>query len=208
MSGRITGEVLEEKKSDKDPQREDVEAKLEASRQTGCEEKMKDGGDEISSESSTSSSEDSDDEMKASGNSESGTNIKHKFKAVVDTVTRERIDSLSPEQCIERLRNADLQMLPNLKIKLRQKDRHWTEEFLDLGGLQLLFDKLEVLGDSRMKELIDVLMISECIQCVKAIVYSKLGREFLMAHAENLNSLVKSESMLPSYMPREQGWPV
>lgn len=207
MSGRITGEVLEETRSDKDPQREDVEAKLEASRQTGYEEDMTDGSDEKSSESSTSSSEDSDGEME-DVKSESDAYSKHKFKAAVGTITRDKIDSLSPEECIEHLKNADLQLLPNLKMKLRQNHRHWNETFLDLDGLQLLFDKLEVLGDSRMKGLIDVLMISECIECVKAIMYSKLGREYLIAHGENLNRLVKGESILSCYMPREQSWPV
>lgn len=162
--------------------------------------------DEKSSESSVSESEDSTNTgvNETNGTKEEGdvpTKSKWKKKnpllkmqsKVMDAITGENIDNLSPEVCIGLLKNANLKFLSNLNRKLKQNDKTWNGEFLDLNGAQALLDLVDALGVRRVTQLSDALLLLECVQCVKTIMNSKMGLAYLVENGADLNRLVRGK---------------
>lgn len=161
---------------------------------------------EKSSESSVSESEDSTNTgvNEANGTKEGGdvpTKSKWKKKnpllkmqsKVMDAITGENIDTLSPEVCIGLLKNANLKFLSNLNRKLKQNNKTWNGEFLDLNGAQALLDLVDALGVRRVTQLSDALLLLECVQCVKTIMNSKMGLAYLVENGADLNRLVRGK---------------
>ena len=120
--------------------------------------------------------------------------LKKMQSKLLDAITYQNFESFTPEACIDLMKNANLKFLSSLNKKLKQKNKEWNEEFLDLNGAQGLLDLVDTLGIRRVTQLSDALLLLECIQCIKTIMNSKTGLGYLVEHGPDLNRLVRGES--------------
>ena len=122
---------------------------------------------------------------------------KHPFKKmqskIMDVMSHQNFDSMSPEVCIDFLRSPSLKLLSALNRKLKQNDAEWKESFLDQSGSEALLDLVDTLGIKRVTQLADALLLLECVSCVKSIMNSKMGLAYLVEHGASLNRLVKGK---------------
>lgn len=67
-----------------------------------------------------------------------------------------------------------------LMHRLKTADQHWIEQFLSMGGLTAIFDALEAMGTQGFSSITDALKQLECVACVKAVMNSKFGLDFII----------------------------
>ena len=99
-------------------------------------------------------------------------------------------DDANPEICVQefyRCRN-----LPSLRKILRKADTGWMTEFVENGGLAAIFESLSALGKREVKTLANVLPMLECVECLKAVMNSEQGLDYIVRSSgdEFVNKLV------------------
>lgn len=177
---------------------------VDAPSSTKLENQIMQNKDESTSDSSSTDSEVLEGESKNTAGDtvpkENGeTKTVHKRKnplkkiqsKLLDAIHFQNFDSLSPEVCIDLMKSANLKFLSNLNKKLKQNNKAWNEEFLELNGARGLLDLVETLGIRRVTQLSDALLLLECVQCIKTIMNSKMGLAHLVEHGADLNRLVR-----------------
>ncbi len=88
------------------------------------------------------------------------------------------LDETDPESCVRQFYRC--RQLPVLRKALRHADQAWMEEFLEWGGLVAIFDALSALAKKRMHSVIDAIPQLECVECLKAVMNSPYGLEFMI----------------------------
>ena len=71
-----------------------------------------------------------------------------------------------------------------VKNRLRTADEAWIESFLEHGGLSAIFDALETLGEKGFSSLSDALKQLDCVACIKAVMNSQVGLDFIIHYPE------------------------
>ena len=113
---------------------------------------------------------------------------------ILDALSHQNFDSYTPAICIDFLKSPNLKLLSSLNKKLKHNIKEWNEEFLQLQGSDVLMDIVDTLGYKRVTQLSDALLLLESIECIKALMNSKMGLKYLVQHGEYLKKLVKGES--------------
>lgn len=77
-----------------------------------------------------------------------------------------------------------------VKQRLISADREWMESFLQQGGLFTLFETLQSLGESEIAKIVDVIKILDCVGCIKAVMNSQIGLEYIIQSSEKFVNLM------------------
>lgn len=115
------------------------------------------------------------------------------FKRVTETLHHVDFETCDPAICVDLLKAPSIQLLGGLKKKFKNAAREWVDGFLDHGGLDALLDCVDVLGCRRMNQLSDALLILECVACIKSIMNSKQGLEYLAENESYIRKLTKGK---------------
>ncbi|XP_028397616.1 inverted formin-2-like [Dendronephthya gigantea] len=133
---------------------------------------------------------------------------------------KQEIESLAeadPELCIRLITKPTVQNYAGIKSRIQKCTLEWMEEFLKLGGLEALFLSLERLSDKSVCSFVDAFIQLEAVQCIKAVMNSKAGLEYMIESQnftrelttvlDNQNTMVKKQvfellSALCLYCPR------
>ena len=99
--------------------------------------------------------------------------------ALVDSNTGQ-FSNIEPELCISLLRLPSLKNFSALHPKLVKCSTEWMLEFLNLGGLDVLLNALEILSVRLSSSnchvtFMDAFVALECVQCAKAVLNSQAG---------------------------------
>lgn len=92
------------------------------------------------------------------------------------------LDGADPELCITLLHRG--QHFTSLKNILKKADQEWMEGFLEHGGLSAIFDALQTLAEKGFSSLTDALRQLECVACIKAVMNSQVGLDFIIHFPE------------------------
>lgn len=107
-------------------------------------------------------------------------NLVKKDKPPSESVTN--LEGADPELCITLLHRA--QHFTSLKNVLKKADSTWMEGFLEQGGLSAIFDALQILAEKGFASLTDALRQLECVGCIKAVMNSQVGLDFIIHYPE------------------------
>ena len=114
-----------------------------------------------------------------------------------DAPTSERnLEGVDPELLISISRQPSFANYSGLRSKLANCDETWMQEFLDRGGVTLLFDALVVLNDRSMAKLTDAILVLECVLCLKRILQSNAGMNYMITNPAVSKNLVLGKLIL------------
>ena len=106
------------------------------------------------------------------------------------------IASADPEICVNLLSRPSAKTYADLNVRLRQCSRDWLLRFLDARGLDVLMDSIDVMSAKRVTALADALTLLECVTCVKSIMNSKVGMEFLTTNHSLIGKFIRGRYIL------------
>lgn len=89
---------------------------------------------------------------------------------------------VSPEFCVRLLRFPSVQTYCGIHNKLKSSSNDWILEFLENNGMEVLLDALEKL--SSLKLFFDAVMLLECASCIKTVMNSKTGLDFMVGNRD------------------------
>ena len=92
------------------------------------------------------------------------------------------LEGADPELCISLFQRG--LNISGLKQRLRSADVEWMESFLEHGGLSSIFDALDVLGERGFNSLKDALRQLNCVACIKAVMNSEVGLNFIIHYPD------------------------
>lgn len=94
----------------------------------------------------------------------------------------ERFDEWDPELSIQLLKIPSLANYSGFRKLIENAKSSWMEDFLEGDGLAVLFDRLEKLSTGF--GITNALFQSEVAYAIRAVVNSKIGLEYLLAHRQ------------------------
>ena len=99
---------------------------------------------------------------------------------------------VSAELCVRLLSSSCLRNFSGLKAKLQTSSEKWIAEFLNEGGMEVLFQALERLsrGGGKMA-FVEAFMQLECVNCIKAVMNSKQGLDSMVQNSALVRNLVE-----------------
>ncbi|EDV24621.1 uncharacterized protein TRIADDRAFT_25061 [Trichoplax adhaerens] len=102
------------------------------------------------------------------------------------------LDTATPELCLKLIRQPSVQNFTALKNFLSRCQQTWMIQFLEIEGLNVILEVLEILCDRGISSVIDAFIQLECVNCVKAIMNSSAGINYIINHRESSRMLVKA----------------
>ncbi|XP_076038925.1 inverted formin-2-like [Oratosquilla oratoria] len=102
------------------------------------------------------------------------------------------LSNWNPETCVTLLRMPCVTNYSGMMKLMEKAPKEWLEEFLDLDGLGVLFESLERLSDRGFSSIADALLQLECVRCVKAVMNSTTGLEYLVREHSYTRKLAKA----------------
>lgn len=115
----------------------------------------------------------------------------------VDNITS--LDEVSAELFVKFLRIPSAKNYSSLQKKLQNCTPEWMTEFLQINGLASLFEVIEKLSDRGFARFSDVFVQMECVRCVKAVMSSKTGLEYVAQSPESVYQLAKGMHVFPCH---------
>ena len=88
----------------------------------------------------------------------------------------------SPEFCVRLLKSPSVQNYHGIRSKLKSSSEDWITEFLDNDGMEVLLGALERLSSRKL--FVDAVVLLECTYCIKTVLNSKSGLQFMIANRE------------------------
>lgn len=85
-----------------------------------------------------------------------------------------------PEMSVGFLKLPSMRTYAALNKKLRSCDQTWMNGFLEASGLNALLEAVDSLSSKKLCQLTDAMMLLECVSCVREVMNSKMGLEFLL----------------------------
>ncbi len=85
-----------------------------------------------------------------------------------------------------------------LNRRLRQCDRTWMRDFLAADGLETLLDAVASISSRRVR-LEEALLLAECVSCVKSVLNSQVGLEYILQRHDHVAKLVKGNNICTMY---------
>ena len=89
----------------------------------------------------------------------------------------------SPDFCVRLLRFPSVQNYHGIQSKLKNSSTGWMAEFLESDGMEVLLQALETLS-TRKLFLDGAVMLLECARCIKTVMNSKAGLDFMIGHRD------------------------
>ncbi|KAK3594658.1 hypothetical protein CHS0354_003581 [Potamilus streckersoni] len=111
---------------------------------------------------------------------------------LLDAVLKQKLDDCSAEYFVQILNSPSAKIFSALRTKLRKNNQEWNQEFLELHGLDCLFNYVDVVGQRKVTQLSDALLLLECVECIKALMNSKIGMQYLVQHSNYVSKLTKA----------------
>ncbi|CAG5120636.1 unnamed protein product [Candidula unifasciata] len=102
------------------------------------------------------------------------------------------LDQSEPEFAVSVLAIPTAQTFSSVKKKLRTSDQEWMQGFLDHEGLERLLDCVDTFASRRVTALADALILIECVECIKAVLNSRIGMSLLVEKPDFIRRLVKA----------------
>lgn len=90
------------------------------------------------------------------------------------------LSEASPEFCVRLLKSPSVQNYYGIRSKLKSSSQDWMAEFLDNDGMEVLLGALERLSSRKL--FVDAVMLLECTCCIKTVLNSKAGLEFMIGN--------------------------
>jgi hypothetical protein len=98
--------------------------------------------------------------------------------------------NLGAELCVRLLSTSSVQNFSGLKTKLKSSSREWIEEFLIFGGMEVLFEGLRRLSGRKLA-FVDAFLQLECVNCIKEVMNSEAGLNYIVNDTQFSRNLVK-----------------
>ncbi|XP_039256572.2 inverted formin-2-like [Styela clava] len=103
------------------------------------------------------------------------------------------LENADPELCIKLLHYPSMQNFSGLKHKIQSASVEWMLSFLEQDGLDVLFETLGRLSkqtaQSKKFSWNRSMELLQCVECVKAVMNSKTGLDFIIKHEEYTRKL-------------------
>lgn len=111
----------------------------------------------------------------------------------VDARLEANLENADPELCIRLLQVPTVVNYSGLKRRLQASDRAWMLQFLELGGLDLLMEALDRVSGRGCARIADALLQLTCVGCVRAIMNSTAGINFIVEAEGYVRTLSQGE---------------
>ncbi|XP_028920085.1 inverted formin-2 isoform X4 [Ornithorhynchus anatinus] len=96
--------------------------------------------------------------------------------------TEANLENAEPELCIRLLQIPSVVNYSGLKKRLESSDDPWMLQFLEQCGLDLLLEALDRLSGRGVARISDALLQLTCISCVRAVMNSHQGIEYILSN--------------------------
>lgn len=107
-----------------------------------------------------------------------------------------------PELAIQLLRIPSVPNYAGVRKLIEMASAPWMEEFLQNGGLSVLFNSLEKLSASSVCGFSNTLLELEVVYAIKSVINSKVGIEFLLTQKQLTRQLIKGTAVVNyNYLP-------
>ncbi|XP_066485576.1 inverted formin-2 isoform X2 [Tiliqua scincoides] len=108
--------------------------------------------------------------------------LKEKLGPQDSDQTEANLENAEPELCIRLLQMPSVVNYSGLKKRLESSDDCWMVQFLELCGLDLLLEALDRLSGRGVSRISDALLQLTCINCVRAVMNSQQGIEYIVSN--------------------------
>ncbi|XP_042332220.1 inverted formin-2 isoform X2 [Sceloporus undulatus] len=108
--------------------------------------------------------------------------LKGKLGSQESDQTEANLENAEPELCIRLLQIPSVVNYSGLKKRLESSDDGWMVQFLELCGLDLLLEALDRLSGRGVSRISDALLQLTCINCVRAVMNSQKGIEYIVSN--------------------------
>uniref|UniRef100_A0A8D2J3W9 Inverted formin, FH2 and WH2 domain containing n=1 Tax=Varanus komodoensis TaxID=61221 RepID=A0A8D2J3W9_VARKO len=108
--------------------------------------------------------------------------LKEKLGPQDSDQTEANLENAEPELCIRLLQIPSVVNYSGLKKRLESSDDGWMVQFLELCGLDLLLEALDRLSGRGVSRISDALLQLTCINCVRAVMNSQKGIEYIVSN--------------------------
>ncbi|XP_062433049.1 inverted formin-2 isoform X2 [Rhea pennata] len=102
------------------------------------------------------------------------------------------LENAEPELCIRLLQMPSVVNYSGLKKRLENSDDAWMVQFLELCGLDLLLEALDRLSGRGVARISDALLQLTCINCVRAVMNSHRGIEYIVSNEGYVRKLFQA----------------
>ncbi|XP_065540308.1 inverted formin-2-like isoform X2 [Lathamus discolor] len=102
------------------------------------------------------------------------------------------LENAEPELCIRLLQMPSVVNYSGLKKRLENSDDSWMVQFLELCGLDLLLEALDRLSGRGVARISDALLQLTCISCVRAVMNSHRGIEYIVSNEGYVRKLFQA----------------
>ncbi|KAM8807738.1 inverted formin-2 [Eudromia elegans] len=102
------------------------------------------------------------------------------------------LENAEPELCIRLLQMPSVVNYSGLKKRLESSDDAWMVQFLELCGLDLLLEALDRLSGRGVSRISDALLQLTCINCVRAVMNSHKGIEYIVSNEGYVRKLFQA----------------
>ncbi|XP_052040879.1 inverted formin-2 isoform X2 [Apodemus sylvaticus] len=108
--------------------------------------------------------------------------LKEKLGPQDSDPTEANLESAEPELCIRLLQMPSVVNYSGLRKRLESSDGGWMVQFLEQSGLDLLLEALARLSGRGVARISDALLQLTCISCVRAVMNSQQGIEYILSN--------------------------
>uniref|UniRef100_A0A8C3I5Y1 Inverted formin 2 n=1 Tax=Chrysemys picta bellii TaxID=8478 RepID=A0A8C3I5Y1_CHRPI len=108
--------------------------------------------------------------------------VKEKLGSQETDQSEANLENAEPELCIRLLQMPSVVNYSGLKKRLESSDDTWMVQFLELSGLDLLLEALDRLSGRGVSRISDALLQLTCINCVRALMNSHKGIEYIVSN--------------------------
>uniref|UniRef100_A0A8C5JDD0 Inverted formin, FH2 and WH2 domain containing n=1 Tax=Junco hyemalis TaxID=40217 RepID=A0A8C5JDD0_JUNHY len=102
------------------------------------------------------------------------------------------LENAEPELCIRLLQMPSVVNYSGLRKRLENSDDAWMVQFLELSGLDLLLEALDRLSGRGVARISDALLQLTCISCVRAVMNSHKGIEYIVSNEGYVRKLFQA----------------
>ncbi|XP_067944718.1 inverted formin-2-like isoform X2 [Watersipora subatra] len=114
------------------------------------------------------------------------------------------LTNCDPAFCVRMLTSLEnLKVLTALKQKLKTCGSTWIEGFIDEEGVTRLLDMVATMGSKRATQIGEVMLLLECVACVRAVMNSKVGLEYFIHHREPTEQLIIALAMTNTMVKKQ-----
>lgn len=119
--------------------------------------------------------------------------LKEKLGPQDSDPTEANLESAEPELCIRLLQMPSVVNYSGLRKRLESSDGGWMVQFLEQSGLDLLLEALARLSGRGVARIADALLQLTCISCVRAVMNSQQGIEYILSNQGYVRQLSQGE---------------